>query len=349
MQRIAVWLYQHDYAVRVIGRIQKTSKPFSIHGVRTKRIQTLFENGPFFYAVLNLRYMLIGLFSKANFLYSVDLDTLPGVKLAARISGKEFIWDCHEIFTGIPELTNRKFQRTLWTWIEKIFARNISKVLTVTGSVQNYLLDHCGLLSTVIHNYPNKINTSSLLSQKLDSKVILFQGAINQGRGLDILIQAMQFISQDYILHLAGEGKERPGLESLVRSLNLEDRIKFLGQLIPEELKSETDAAYMGISLLNSEHQNSYASLANKNLDYIMAGLPCITMNFPEYSRLNKQWEVAILLDHADLECVRNAIQHLITNKKLYEHLHLECLKAKEALNWEQESEKLTLIFRDIA
>ena len=46
-----------------------------------------------------------------------------------------------------------------------------------------------------------------------------------------------------------------------------------------------------------------------------MAGLPCITMNFPEYSRLNKQWEVAILLDHADLECVRNAIQHLITNK----------------------------------
>jgi hypothetical protein len=40
--------------------------------------------------------------------------------------------------------------------------------------------------------------------------------------------------------------------------------------------------------------------LANKFFDYIQAGIPQVTMNFPEYAAINREYEVAVLID--DLE-----------------------------------------------
>ena len=38
---------------------------------------------------------------------------------------------------------------------------------------------------------------------------------------------------------------------------------------------------------------NQYLALPNKFFDYMHAGLPQIAMNYPEYQKINSQFEVA--------------------------------------------------------
>ena len=97
----------------------------------------------------------------------------------------------------------------------------------------------------------------------------------------------------------------------------------------------------MGISLLEGRHENSRISLANKNLDYIMAGLPSITMNFPEYRLINNRWEVSILLDDpVQSAYLESEIIKLSEDYDRYVKMHFACLQAREVLNWGHESDK---------
>ncbi len=63
------------------------------------------------------------------------------------------------------------------------------------------------------------------------SKRILFVGRLTQLKGLQWLLAAMRHISHDVVLDVAGDGPERQGLESLVKSFSLHDRVTFHGWL----------------------------------------------------------------------------------------------------------------------
>ena len=90
-----------------------------------------------------------------------------------------------------------------------------------------------------------------------------------------------------------------------------------------------------------------YYSLANKFFDYLHAGIPQITTDFPEYRSLNENYDVAI---YAELNAtsIASAIQKLVTDKTLYERLQNNTLTAREALNWQKESEKLLAFYDSI-
>ena len=72
----------------------------------------------------------------------------------------------------------------------------------------------------------------------------------------------------------------------------------------PDELKSYTQKAKLGINLVEHLGLSYYYSLSNKFFDYIHAGLPQITMNFPEYKNLNDKYQVAILIDKPEPQLI---------------------------------------------
>jgi len=69
-----------------------------------------------------------------------------------------------------------------------------------------------------------------------DEDLFLFVGHLIRSKGLDTLIHAMAQVEKPCRLAIAGRGRQEGMFRELTRSLELEDRISFLGQLEREEL-----------------------------------------------------------------------------------------------------------------
>lgn len=76
------------------------------------------------------------------------------------------------------------------------------------------------------------------------------------------------------------------------------------------------------------------------------AEVPQISMNFPEYKRINEQYKVAILTDDLNPKKIAEQLNHLIEDKTLYNHLCKNCAVAKTVFNWENESKKLVDFYK---
>ena len=175
---------------------------------------------------------------------------------------------------------------------------------------------------------------------------LLYQGALNEGRGLEHLIEAMQYI--DAKLLLAGEGDLSSELRALVKQLNLENKVEFLGYVKPADLRAITAQAYIGINLLENKGLSYYYSLSNKFFDYIHARVPQVCIGFPEYQALNDKYNVAVLTQNCSIEEIKEAILRLLNDKELYCTLQKKCEVCRQELNWQEEEKKLWALYEQL-
>jgi glycosyltransferase involved in cell wall biosynthesis len=128
----------------------------------------------------------------------------------------------------------------------------------------------------------------------------------------------------------------------------VENKVEIKGLLSPEDLWQVSLHAKIGITIIENEGLNQLYSLPNKFFDYIHAGIPQIAMRYPEYERLNNQYEVALLLDEHSPEIISEAINNLLENDVLYNRLRNNCLRAREELNWQLEEKKLITFYQSM-
>jgi glycosyltransferase involved in cell wall biosynthesis len=209
----------------------------------------------------------------------------------------------------------------------------------VCKSIADIFTRKYGVTYDVIRNVPL---LAPLQEIERKEKTLLYQGAINKGRGLDKLIEAMQNIQG--ILWICGEGNFMTEIKSAVKKYNVSEKIIFWGMLNPEELKKKTRSAYMAINPFERQGLNQYLSLSNKFFDYIHAALPQVTLNYPEYSHINKEIEVALLIDDLEPDTIAASVNKLFSDMELYTRLKNNCEIARKSFNWQQE-EKILLAF----
>ena len=115
-----------------------------------------------------------------------------------------------------------------------------------------------------------------------------------------------------------------------------------------EKLMEISQKAFIGVAVPEKEGLNQYLALPNKLFDYIHAGLPQVTVNYPEYEKINSQFEVAVLLDDISPKRIAEALNNLLTDDVLYKKLKTNCLKARDVLNWQQEEIRLLAFYKNI-
>lgn len=176
---------------------------------------------------------------------------------------------------------------------------------------------------------------------------LLYQGAVNIGRGLNEMLLAMLKID-GIPFYIAGDGDEMQYVTASIQKLKLQQKVKLLGKQTPDKLKAITEQAYIGINLLENRGLSYYYSLGNKTFDYIQAGIPQILIGFPEYIELNRQYQIGLIVDELSVEKIETAIRKLLNDRELYGQLHQNCLKAAAELNWEKEQPKLLEIYKNL-
>lgn len=339
LQRICSALVGEQIKVLLVGRKLKQSKALLKQNFQQKRWQCFFNKGILFYIEFNLRIFFFLRFKKFDIVTANDLDTVLGVYLGTLFSKTQRYFDAHEYFTEVPELQGKKIKKKLWQKVEKLVVY-FHKHYTVNKSLQQIFEEQLGVKFGVIQNVPQLKKENQTINKK--SKFILYQGALNKGRGLEQMIQAM--VSIDMPLHIAGAGDIEQELKQLVEKLNLQEKVIFLGKLLPQELQKITPTAYIGINLLENNSLNYYYSLANKFFDYLHAEIPQICMDFPEYRNIQNEKEIGVLVKDLKAETLQSAIKK-ISNEIDYQKMKTNCKTLKAKYNWQNEVQKLHYIY----
>lgn len=349
MQRICKSLAEAGHEVTLIGRQRKHSKPLKDHSdIRSgvfhqKRLKCFFDKGKFFYLEYNLRLFFFLLFQKTDIICGIDLDTIFPTWLVTKCRNKTFVYDAHEYFTETSSLHGREREKRIWKWVESFIVPKVKYAYTVNQSIADIFQKEYGTRFEVIRNVPVLQNLPSKENKK--EKYILYQGALNKGRGLEFLISCMPDIDQK--LFIAGDGPIRSQLEKMCQDLAVEKKVEFLGFIFPEELKTVTQNAWVGLNLIENTGLSYYYSLANKFFDYIHAQIPQICMDFPEYRLLNDQYKCGLLLPDFDKATFINLIQQL-ENNEAYQSCVKNTMEARQSLNWQIESKKLIEFYKGI-
>ncbi len=350
MIRICSTLTDNGYEVLLVGRTKPNSIPLQTQSFQQYRFNLWFHKGKLFYLTYNLRLFFFLLFNRFDTIGSIDLDTLLPCYLMAKLKNKPIVFDAHEYFTEVPEVVHRPFTKSIWTFLGNWLIPKVDAAYTVSASLQDLFTKKYGIEFGLVRNISNQKNIASLAKKTktlADKPILLYQGVLNEGRSLETLIHAMQSIN-NAVLWLAGEGDLSQSLRQLVKELKIENRVKFLGYLLPKQLKAITAQATIGLNLLENKGLSYYYSLANKTFDYIHAELPAIHVAFPEYCLINKPFPIGILVDDLEITTLINAIQRLLTDKEFYQALKNNCKQAKGVYNWEREKTQLMHIYKSI-
>ncbi len=337
--RTCLTLEEQGFKVLLVGRKKKSNQKVN-RSYKTKRLKLLFHRGFLYYAEFNIRLFILLLFSKKDILFSNDLDTLVPNYLISKLSGAKLIFDSHELFSEVPEIQNKKFVKSVWLNIENWILPKLDHVITVSPSIKTHYKKHHGIESTVVRNVPMElaIRPKKFPFSTKNKKVILYQGSVNLGRGLELMIDTMKSL-EDYVLVIVGDGDILNTLEHQVLTNGLENKVKFMGKLHPKELKSYTPNAYVGISLEEDLGLNYRYALPNKLFDYVQAEIPVIVSNLPDMKELVNQYKIGSILTKRNTKELASIIEN--TSKKSFkENLRI----AKQDLVWEKEKAKLVAV-----
>ena len=348
VQRVAGTLSRSDYSPVIVGRRYRKSPNLLLKGVKIKRFLLLINKGFLFYALLNIRLFFYLISRKGEVvLLANDLDTLPANYLVSIIRGWKLIYDSHEYFTEVPELSNRNFVRKFWLRLEKFLVPRVNLAYTVNDTLAKLYSAKYGLKFHTIRNVPSRV--SKVLNYSLPAgisgrKIILYQGAVNKDRGLEEMISLMSELDNTVFI-IAGEGDILENLRQKVQEEKLNDSVYFTGRLCPNRLKSLTQKADIGISLERKTNLNYYYALPNKLFDYIQAQIPVVCSNFPEMKRIVDEYSVGVTVKPGNKKILKNVIEDALNNEIKRKKWQKNCIKASEELNWDNEEKKLVSVY----
>jgi glycosyltransferase involved in cell wall biosynthesis len=350
VHKVATSLQKMGFGPVLVGRLLPESCGLS-RDYPTHRMKLLFRKGAIFYLEYNLRLFFFLLKSKVDVFVSNDLDTLPANYLASRIKRKPLVYDSHEYFTEVPELIGRPVIKAIWTWFEKLLVPRVDAAYTVCDSIAGVYRDLYKVDFKVVRNLPVRTSLVNIhpmtQSHRMDSnapKIILYQGALNLGRGLEKAIKAMPFIDGAE-LWLAGDGDLTQNLKELVGKLKLESKVRFLGRLPLQELNAITRKADLGISLEEDLGLNYRFALPNKLFDYIQAGVPVVVSGLPEMRHIVEQYQIGAIAETHQCKELAELMKMALFDQEKRKIWEQNLPKAAQELCWEKEEKVLIQVY----
>ncbi|MBF9236537.1 glycosyltransferase [Hymenobacter sp. BT683] len=350
MQRICGSLAAAGYRVQLVGWERPASPPLTPQPYAQHRLRGWFQRGKLFYLEYNLRLFFYLLGQRAAAWCACDLDTALPVWLRARLGGQPLVYDAHELFTEVPEVAARPAVQRIWRWVEGFIVPRARLAYTVGPALARVFEQRYGRPFAVVRNVSRLRAEAPQPVAGPPTGYILYQGALNVGRGLENLLAAMPQVAGRLVI--CGEGDCSAALRAQAEQLGLlgSGQVEFRGFVLPEALREVTRHAAVGIMLLENIGLSYYYSLANKFFDYVHAGIPQVLIDFPEYRALNDQFDVAELVADLHPDTLATALNRLLRDEPArYQHLTANCRRAAPQLSWQHEERELLRLWSHLA
>lgn len=355
---VSIWTtsqLKYDQRIRrIISTIESIGGTVTVWDRKTAaypegKIEPRWNHGPGMYLDYNRRIARLVSQHKTDLIYAADIDVMPGLMWGTSGNDKTpLLLDLHEWYPEVIELEKKPLKRVLWRWVERRSVEFATAHMTVNQSLKRIFEAQYGQSFTVVRNVPELLPGVEVSSGKrLENKIIYYQGAINDGRGLETAVESLQYLP-GWRLWLVGDGDV---VDKVKRKVKVEgkDRVVFFGRKSPDELRELAGQATVGLNLLSGSSRSYYYSLANRYFDYIHAGLPAIHMDFPEYQSLMKEYRVGELITSLSPKALADTVRKMTADNTLYNSMIDACFSAKESYNWQEESKELIEVLEGLS
>ncbi|MCA1033587.1 glycosyltransferase family 4 protein [Bacillus infantis] len=292
-------------------------------------------------AAILARMIMKGFNGRYDIYHANDLNTLPQGWICSklRISKKKLIYDSHEVQTSRTGYDNPFYKH-----LEAFLIHKADEVIVENHTRARYCQKVYGFYPYVVHNYPFSIKQNlpvpfplhQMLGLAKEEKILLYQGGIQTGRGLDKLIEAVPLFKEG-ILVLIGDGKIKKRLQEKVIQQNLDEKVRFIDKVPLAELPLYTRQAYLGFQVLNNVCFNHYSASSNKLFEYMMSGVPVVACRFPEIRRVVETERTGICIDSHSPREIAGAVNLLLEDRELRDEYSKNAFRARIKYNWDSE------------
>ena len=235
-----------------------------------------------------------------------DLLTLPIGATVKRRTGAALLYDSHEIFEEVSQLTPR--QRLRYRVMQGRFSRFVDGFVTVNTQIGRFLEQRYPALPApvIVRNAvvcpdddprdDGRLRRAAAVED--GRRVLLYQGGFALYRGLEALVRSSPLLPEDWVLVMMGWGKLEAQLRRVAADVDTTGgRVRFLPGVPQAELRSWTAGADLGVIPYENVCLNHWYCSPNKLWEYPAAGVPILASPFPVMSELIQQHGVGLLLD----------------------------------------------------
>ncbi len=349
VHRTATALQSMGFDVTLVGSIFRDKfelkRPYPVH-----RMEMFFRKGRMFYFEFNIRLILYAIRGSFDIFVANGLGTLTGVGITAILNRKPFLYDSYDLSVESAEMIGRPVVRWFWQFFERFLIRKARRVYTISESIAGFLELKYKIKVDLVRNTPELQSVRKfppeyrLVHEGL--KVLIYQGAVNRGRGLDMIINAMKYLPEA-MFFIVGTGEEEEELEKLVLRKSLYNRVIFYGRVQFEELKFLTMQADLGISAEEDICLNYRYSLPNKLFDYIHAGIPVLVSGLQEMHKFVSERQIGQIIADRSPEKLAEQIREMLTNDLLVKKWRTNAAATALEFNWFNEKNRLIEIYRE--
>jgi len=184
---------------------------------------------------------------------------------------------------------------------------------------------------TVIHNGVDVTALTPEPSARASRPRFVYLGRLKRYKRIDLILEGFARLAHDAAtLHIAGTGDDRPRLEQVARSLDLGDRVRFLGFV------SETGK----LALLRSAWAVVFTSPKEgwgiTNLEAAACGTPVIASDSPGLRDSVRHGETGYLVPHGDVAALTAAMRQIADSPDLVAQLGRGARAFAESLTWDR-------------
>jgi glycosyltransferase involved in cell wall biosynthesis len=288
---------------------------------------------------------------RPDVVHAHDVNTLPTAWAAARRAGARLVYDAHEISTdreGYREL------RGLIAWAEGRLMPLADATITTTAMRAKFFARAYGVpRPLVLQNRPRfaELTRGTLIRDRLGLAdawpLVLYQGGLQPGRGLEDLVTAMPELPPCHLV-LIGGGRLRGPLGAMVAGRGLGERVHFIPTVPLAELLAWTASADIGVQPIRNTCLNHLSTDSNKLFEYAMAGLPVVASDFPEIRRVVRENDIGLLFDPEAPGALAAALGRLVGDAALRARLAANARASARALSWEAQEAALVGLYERV-
>lgn len=270
--------------------------------------------------------------------------------LILRILSKKVIYDVHE---DVPAQILSKtwiFKPTrlliskLFNILEKFSAKYFSAVVAATPYIATQF-QSINPHTIVVSNYALEKNTKQKKINFSSKKSICYIGGITEERGILNILKAIETLPVS--LELAGSFKTDT-LERCIKNMPAWGKVHYHGFISHHQLNDILSSSFAGLAVIK-ETPNYINSYATKIFEYMAAGLPVISSNFPIWKEIIEGNQCGICVNPNSIEEIREAILYLFNNINEASLMgERGRVAVKQKYRWEQEYLKLEQLYNFI-
>jgi glycosyltransferase involved in cell wall biosynthesis len=312
---------------------------------------------------LNLYLKIIGLLRThpSSFVYGRDINVLSFLVRIKRTLKIKIIYEAHSIQAWFFKNWHTWYSDTkpFPKWKSKWYAakeervlKGVDSIVAVTKRLKETVVKEFGVEESKIYVIPDATKLIPLetisSSPYGGGKVVGYVGQLTPSRGVDVLIEAMKYLSDEVELLVVGggnNGKDLRRLKNLAGEMGLTDRITFTGYIKPRVVANYVlRSDVLVLPLLEHPHSTNFAS-SLKQFEYMATKKPIVATDLLSTKEILRDRENAILVKPNDPEALASGIRLVLEDKELAKRISENAYKEVcEKYTWEKRAEKILSI-----